>query len=207
MKAHTSSIINFKHIPGLTLYHNFITLEEEVQLLSSIDDQPWSNELKRRVQHYGWKYDYSKRSLDNNMKLGDLPPFCASLVDACIQQRILSAHPDQLIINEYTPGQGISPHIDQVKWFGNEIVSVSLGSDILMDFKHKMSHKQYSILLPRRSLVLLSGEARYNWTHGIVARKRDKIDGQWVARERRVSLTFRKVIQLQEKGLLEEEKA
>jgi len=114
-------------------------------------------------------------------------------VESFKQQGILSMQPDQLIINEYQPGQGIYPHVDQVKWFEKEIVSVSLGSDVLMEFKHKVSHQQHSVHLPRRSLVLLSGDARYQWTHGITGRAKDKIKGKWVPRERRVSLTFRKV--------------
>lgn len=37
---------------------------------------------------------------------------------------------------EYKPGQGISPHIDHIK-FGPVIVSLSLGSDIVMRFQTK----------------------------------------------------------------------
>ena len=31
----------------------FISVEEEKELWNAIDLLPWSNELKRRVQHYG----------------------------------------------------------------------------------------------------------------------------------------------------------
>lgn len=41
---------------------------------------------------------------------------------------------DQLIINEYTPGQGINPHIDNPTLFSSPIVSLSLGSDCVMEF-------------------------------------------------------------------------
>lgn len=44
------------------------------------------------------------------------------------------------------------------------------------------------------SLVLLSGEARYNWQHAIAPRKTDNYDGNVLARNRRLSLTFRSVI-------------
>jgi alkylated DNA repair dioxygenase AlkB len=47
--------------------------------------------------------------------------------------------------------------------------------------------------LPARSLLVLSGDARYGWQHGIAPRRSDRIDGQLVQRGRRVSLTFRQV--------------
>lgn len=50
--------------------------------------------------------------------------------------------------------------------------------------------EQVEVLLEPRSLVMLYGEARYNWKHAIPARTRD---GE-VERGRRVSLTLRKVV-------------
>ena len=41
---------------------------------------------------------------------------------------------DQLIVNEYQPGQGISPHIDNQTLFGDVVVSVSLSSNTIMTF-------------------------------------------------------------------------
>jgi alkylated DNA repair dioxygenase AlkB len=51
-----------------------------------------------------------------------------------------------------------------------------------------------TIELKPRSLLVLAGDARYRWKHGIPAREADVIDGQEVARSRRVSLTFRTVV-------------
>lgn len=42
-------------------------------------------------------------------------------------------------------------------------------------------------------LLILSGPARYDWTHEIPARKSDVINGARQPRRRRVSLTFRAV--------------
>lgn len=50
-----------------------------------------------------------------------------------------------------------------------------------------------NMLLPRRSLLIMTGEARYHWRHAILHRKTDKIDGKLVKRHRRVSLTFRRI--------------
>lgn len=61
-----------------------------------------------------------------------------------------------------------------------------------MDFKK--DNDDALMLLEPRSLVLLSGEASYNWQHGIAARKSDLYGGIRLERLRRVSLTFRKVL-------------
>lgn len=44
-------------ISGLTYVPDFITPAENDFLLSQIDQQPWLTDLKRRVEHYGYKYD------------------------------------------------------------------------------------------------------------------------------------------------------
>ena len=65
---------------GLLYIPNFITPAEEVALLNTVDQQPWLTDLKRRVQHYGWKYDYTARRVDESMRLGALSDW---LTDYC----------------------------------------------------------------------------------------------------------------------------
>ncbi|MBW7841616.1 MAG: alpha-ketoglutarate-dependent dioxygenase AlkB [Ignavibacterium sp.] len=97
--------------------------------------------------------------------------------------------PDQVIINEYQLGQGISPHIDCESCFGPRIFSLSLGSTAIMEFIREGKPKK-EILLTRRSLVMMYGDARSIWKHSIPARLKDK----GMERETRISLTFRSVI-------------
>mmetsp|Transcript_54026 Transcript_54026/g.74076 ORF Transcript_54026/g.74076 Transcript_54026/m.74076 type:complete len:88 (+) Transcript_54026:1015-1278(+) len=60
---------------------------------------------------------------------------------------------------------------------------------------HFRNHKNEmkDVYLAPRSLLIFSGEARYNWLHSIATRKVDKVNGLLRFRSRRVSLTFRKV--------------
>ena len=37
-----------------------------------------------------------------------------------------------------------------------------------MDFKHQYGEEKVSVLLPQRSLLVMSGESRLKWTHGLV---------------------------------------
>ncbi|MFN5589620.1 MAG: alpha-ketoglutarate-dependent dioxygenase AlkB [Holosporales bacterium] len=62
-----------------------------------------------------------------------------------------------------------------------------------MDFTHSQTAQKASLFLPSRSLLLLQGDARYHWQHGIAKRKNDVVDGIKIQRGRRVSLTFRNI--------------
>lgn len=173
-------------IPGLTYISDFITPDEESALIDNIDMQPWLNDLKRRVQHYGYKYDYKARAVTDDAYLGTLPEW----IDPVAQK--LPFKPDQAIVNEYLPGQGISAHVDCVPCFDDKIASLSLGSGAMMQFTN--GNAKQEVYLKPRSLIILSGEARYKWTHAIPARKSDVVDGFKIGRSRRVSVTFRNVI-------------
>lgn len=50
------------------------------------------------------------------------------------------------------------------------------------------------IFLPAKSLLILYGDARYQWNHGISQRKFDNVEGKMTARDRRISFTFRQVV-------------
>jgi alkylated DNA repair dioxygenase AlkB len=180
-------------IQGLEYIEEFISDEEEVALISEIDNNGWLNDLKRRVQHYGYKYDYKKRNIDPSMKIGNLPGWVEELVSRLKELGNMPYLPDQLIVNEYLPGQGISPHIDCEPCFGNTIASLSLGSHCVMKFSNKSTQKEFDLMIKPKSLLIMQDEARYKWHHGINARKTDVVEGIRYARRRRISLTFRKV--------------
>ena len=182
-------------ISGLQYIKDYINEEQHKWLLERIDKDQWLDDLKRRVQHYGFKYDYKARKVNLDMRIGELPEWLKKLSQKLYQDGHMSEVADQVIINEYEPGQGISSHIDCEPCFKDTIISLSLGSGCVMNFTNKSDRtKKIPVWLAPRSLVVLSGEARYEWLHGIAARKWDEWDGHKYERQRRVSLTFRKVI-------------
>lgn len=180
-------------ISGLSYITKYIDESAEAVLIDTIDAQPWITELKRRVQHYGWRYDYKARNVTNASRLGAFPDWLQCYATALQQAGLFAETPDQVIINEYQPGQGISAHIDCIPCFAETIASLSLGSSCVMDFTHSKTGKKSSLLLEPRSLLVLSGDTRYVWQHAIAQRKIDKHNGQIIQRTRRISLTFRKV--------------
>lgn len=180
-------------IDGLSYIPDFIDVASEDALIQTIDAEPWITELKRRVQHYGWRYDYKARSVTNDLRIGALPEWLQRYAAGLQQAVYFPETPDHVIVNEYQPGQGITAHIDCVPCFADTIASLSLGSPCVMDFTNSKTGEKSSLLLEPRSLLVFSGDARYVWQHAIAGRKTDRFNGQIIQRTRRISLTFRKV--------------
>ena len=169
---------------SITYIKDFLTTNEESELIDYINTMEWNEDISRKTQHYGYKYSYNiKNTLE---KAKPIPIIFNNIIDKL--NEMFNIIFDQLIVNHYLPGQGISAHIDNTKLFDNTIVSISMSSDCVMKFSNKDNVIDH--ILERRSLVALQGDARYKWKHSIPARKSDNNK----LRETRISMTFRKVI-------------
>ena len=71
------------------------------------------------------------------------------------------------------------------------ICSLSLVGACVMQLRRGAACR--ALLLPRRSLLVMAGEARLAWAHYIPSHKTDLLGGESVPRSRRVSFTFRQV--------------
>ncbi|WP_420445844.1 alpha-ketoglutarate-dependent dioxygenase AlkB [Candidatus Poriferisodalis sp.] len=155
--------------------------------------------------HFGYKYDYLNRKLDESARIGPLPEWLTQLtykIHAAATEvavHLLDAQRpfEQAIVNEYEPGQGIAPHIDR-DCFGPVVATVSLGSAVNMDFCCGATGDKYVQRLEPRSLVLMHGDARSAWHHSIAKRRTDEWNGQKIKRQRRVSITFRTIADLEQ---------
>ena len=176
---------------GLTYLENYISEDEADRLVQEIDAAPWRTDLKRRVQHYGYRYDYKARQARRADHLGPLPVLFQQLAERLTAEGHFQNVPDQVIVNEYQPGQGISPHIDCQPCFGETIASLSLLSACVMRFASQIHSQQTELHLQPASLLVLKGDSRHMWTHAIPSRKTDVVEGQKHTRSRRISLTFR----------------
>ena len=183
-------------VPGLRYVPDFISPDEEQRLIERIDGCEWRTALTRNVQHYGWRYDYSARHVDSSERLGPLPDWVDSIGRRLVAEELLSAPPDQVIVNEYKANQGISRHVDS-PGFADGIATISLLESWEMVFRQRgAQQRKVGKRLERRSAMVLTGAARYDWTHEIPARKTesDPSSGKRLKRKRRISLTFRRVI-------------
>ncbi|KAG1868110.1 hypothetical protein C8R48DRAFT_747269 [Suillus tomentosus] len=102
----------------------------------------------------------------------------------------------QAILNLYHPGEGISPHVDLLRRFDDGIIGCQ---EELFGEAGPLDRNHWDLYLEERSVLVLSEDARYDWTHGIEGKQKDfvsgGIDGQgepdWIDRGTRLSITFR----------------
>ena len=170
MTRDTTSI--FDH--GATLVPDIVTKAEEQRILLRISQAPWMTDLSRRVQHYGYRYDYRGGPTDG--RHDPAPPFprWATVIGERLSPFFDGAMPEQCIVNEYRPGQGIGMHADHAS-FGNIVVSLSLGDAWTMNFRPRSARPYVReglasdevALLPRRSALVLRADARSAFMHGI----------------------------------------
>lgn len=181
-------------VPGLTLCPGYISAEDETRLIAQIDRQPWANDMKRRTQEYGFRYDFRRRTAHMNRSIIPLPSWLTAIGMRLNRDGFIDAQPDQAAVNEYLPGQGIAAHVDCLSCFGDTVLALSLGSTCVMRFTPVKHGEAIDVLLPTRSLLVIRGEARTAWKHAIPARKSDVYAGWTFQRGRRLSVTFRTVV-------------
>ena len=168
--------------PGLDIIPDFVTPNEESELLQCFNWEEKSTATERslkhrQVKHYGYEFSYVTNDIDPEAPLEDrIPDLCQTLV---VQRALAAGHtdvePDQLTVNRYLPGQGIPAHVDTHHCCTSTILSLSLGSGIVMNFKRMEESHTVPVWLPPRSLLVMADEARYSWSHGITPRHYDTL--------------------------------
>ncbi|KAF3780782.1 Alkylated DNA repair alkB-like protein 8, partial [Nymphaea thermarum] len=224
-------------IPGIYLWPEFVSKEEEKLLMAdsgkilqsegfSIMAMSFFTSQSQAVIYVILVFHYMQtRNVDAKKYLGELPSFACPVLDKISLISCLKAVDkitvDQLTVNEYPAGVGLSPHIDTHSAFDDFIFSLSLGGPCIMEFRkysegtwatsreagclkgsepsdaaHGPCCIRKALFLPSRSMLLMSGEARYAWHHYIPHHKVDIVGSDIIQRGRRVSFTFRKVCKI-----------
>ncbi len=170
---------------GLVYEPGFMSEVEEREMADWIDEQAWDTAYSRRRQFYG--YSYSKST-----PMVEIPSLLGLYATRLLSVGLVLEVPRQVLINEYFPGQGIAAHVDEMPNLQSQVVTISLLDSYPMLFAHSESGQKYEHWLERRSIAVMSGESRTDWTHEIEKRKADIIQGGGRRmRGRRVSITYR----------------
>ncbi|KAL4298788.1 alkylated DNA repair protein alkB homolog 8 [Arachis ipaensis] len=180
--------VAIEQVKGLWICTNFLSHRHQTHLLSAINSHNWFTPTTNNNQA---------------MLFGHLPPWAHHLSHlirtssaSILPQPLLSREPffDQMIVNMYLPGQGICPHVDLLR-FQDAIAILSLESSCVMHFTPLHSDSlQVPVLLTPGSLVLMSGEARYQWKHQINRNPGFQLwQGNELEQSRRISITLRKL--------------
>lgn len=138
----------------------------------------------RQVIHYGYNYDYKNRNITSTTSIPKLYNNLLKIYFKKINKTLnLKLNPkdfNQLIINRYLKGQGISAHTD-LNLFGNTIVVFSVGGNCQMKFTRK-GYDPIIVNVKKGSCYIMSGECRKLWKHEMITHKEN---------DPRYSLTFR----------------
>ena len=157
--------------PGFRYQPDVITAKEEEDLLARVRQLPFREfefhgyTGKRRVVSFGWKYDFSHRTLQ---KVNDIPDFLLALRTSAA--RFANMRPDDFqhaLVTEYGTGAAIGWHRDKFE-FG-EVIGISLLAPCVFRLRRAVngSWERVNIVAEPRSAYLLSGPSRTEWEHSI----------------------------------------
>jgi alkylated DNA repair dioxygenase AlkB len=188
------------YCPDGLIYKEDVIVDKEKELFDFLDEdngKKWkylsNSKNSRKVQHYGYLYNYKSGSVKE--KGDNIPKEFQFLIDAlnkeCLEKLGKEYNFNQVIVNNYDPGQGISAHTD-VKEYGEVIGCYTIGSGATMLFT-KGDDIMYDLYVKKNSLYIMSGDSRYKWKHEMSGRKTDMVNNKRVKRDRRISITFRYV--------------
>src|SRR5437868_3722412 len=114
-------------IPGLSYLSEYLSTSEEQRLVEAIDAQPWDTSWQRRRQPYGSNYGSQEPARP-------IPAWGRQFAERLLSDKVTAEPFDQMLVNEYAPGQGIALHRDYEP-FGRTVCSLSLLSPCVMDFR------------------------------------------------------------------------
>lgn len=195
-------------LAGVSYTANFLSVSEQTALDEALSSRPWKKLRDRTVQNWGGLPHV------RGMVPVALPPFLSTLATRLATIGIFAqdAPPNHVLVNRYSPGQGILPHTDGPAYVPTAAI-VSLRAPILFDFlalvdprKEDSAERKRvaSIWLEPGSLLVMKAAAYSEMHHAIADRHVDVLDGlvlnagdappagTRVPRKERVSLTLRR---------------
>ena len=189
-------------IPGLFIFDDFVTADEEAKILAELDNNddessssflPWK-QANFNGPHFGKRWGVHCNLRDRRVSEAEnpLPRFVKSILLPALArvQHMANIQPNEANAIDYRRklGHYLSAHVDDRKLSKEPIANLSLAGDCYMTSKNVAPHRNTAVAsakvwLPRRCLQVLTGRARYDFSHAIV--NADLVS------DRRVSVTMR----------------
>uniref|UniRef100_A0A1A9VCK6 Alpha-ketoglutarate-dependent dioxygenase AlkB-like domain-containing protein n=1 Tax=Glossina austeni TaxID=7395 RepID=A0A1A9VCK6_GLOAU len=199
-------------LQDMRIFINFVNEDEEQQLLNEVE--PYMKRLRYEYDHWddaihGFRETERKHWYPENRKIID------KIRNTGFADEIM---PFVHVLDLSSEGV-IKPHVDSTRYCGNIIAGLSLLTDSVMrlvridEEKYQQNdqsnvQQEYrtqpeqshtllastfhaNVLLPRRSLYIMSNTARYHFTHEILPNGVSTFRGQPVQKDRRISIICR----------------
>lgn len=149
---------------------DFVTSDEEITLVDNIDKIPWvESQSGRRKHDFGPKVNFKKKKVKQEAFKG-FPQYSRFLIDKLSEvEQLRDFQAVEMCNLDYQPNKGasIDPHFDDFWLWGERLVTVNLLSETCYTLTRHDTTDQIIVALPRHSLIVLYGEARYKWMHSI----------------------------------------
>lgn len=160
---------------GFLYYPDFLSFEEENELINYIRRIPLHNLVfqgytaNRKVESFGYDYSFESRRATKGKEIP--AEFMPIIAKAGTALKIDPAEFEEILLTEYPPGSVINWHRDGQPF--DRIAGISLGSDCSFrlrpyDKTGRNRKSTVTVTAERRSLYLISGEARSEWEHSTV---------------------------------------
>ncbi|XP_068130303.1 alpha-ketoglutarate-dependent dioxygenase alkB homolog 7, mitochondrial [Hyperolius riggenbachi] len=173
--------------PGLRLAPGFVTEEEEAELCRELEP------VLRKKRYEAGHWDDAIHGFRELERL-QWSPGCTAVLQR-VREKAFSPEEAQLSLVHVLDLQKegyIKPHVDSVKFCGSTIAGLCLLSSSIMRLACVQNPEERAdLLLPRRCLYIISGAARYDFTHEILRDEESFFNGEHVARGRRISVICR----------------
>lgn len=193
-ESHKGNSLDFH---GIEILENFISSQEEMDIVRKIDMWDWkASQSGRQKQDFGPKVNFKKRKLRSDCFTG-LPPFSKVLVGKMnLVPCLATFRPIEQCHLEYIPerGSSIDPHFDDWWVWGERLVTLNLLSSSYIIFTYNPTEEEnndslqqlpaVSVPMPQRSLLVVYGDARFKWMHSV---PRNAITS------RRIAITYREL--------------
>ncbi|XP_077326557.1 alpha-ketoglutarate-dependent dioxygenase alkB homolog 7, mitochondrial [Lithobates pipiens] len=173
--------------PGLRLQTDFITGEEEEELCGELEP------ILRKRRYESGHWDDAIHGFREIERLQWSPG--SSAVLQRVREKAFPPGEAQLSLVHVLDLQKegyIKPHVDSVKFCGSTIAGICLLSSSVMRLVCVNNpEERVDLLLPRRCLYIISGTARFDFTHEILRNEESFFNGEHVERDRRISVICR----------------
>lgn len=167
--------------------------------------------MNRRLQNWGG-IPHPK-----GMIAEEIPPWLQNYLNRIDNLQLMNGKvPNHVLVNEYSPGQGIMPHVDGDLFYPT-ITTITCGSHTVLNFRENVdmdnmdemkAPSTFSLLVERRSLLVVQKDMYENFLHSIDEAYADSVTsdianlnfcsrvyvpGDVIERQTRISLTIRHV--------------
>lgn len=166
---------------------DFISESEEESLLAEVDK--YMRRLRYEFDHWdnaihGYRETEKKEWNEKNMQILERVRGLAFTSDV---SPLAYVHVLDIAKDGY-----IKPHVDAVRFCGDTITGMCLLSPCVMRLALESNSRKYGdVYLPRRSLYIMRGQARYKFTHEVLKNEESYFREEHVPRDRRISIICR----------------